>query len=417
MTSYRSDSTLEKIESEIFQEWKPTTFIQDYQTLLRQGKSKDQIYQIFHHSPEHKQILPQKIQAYFQYLLHRDPLPEEIQHIEYQLFQLNLPFSSILYQILISYEYYQQATLPSTPFSIFRTSIERQMGFYRMVEKGKVCASEKSLIWVGLIRDNAKVIPLLQSRFYEIAKDWKEIRFLIVENNSVDGTRQLLLDWAKKDPRIEILGGPTINHPISTIQFPPTPSHKPVDETRIRKMAILRNLYVDAVRQRYPHFTYLCVTDLDIQGRLYVDGIYHSIGIMEEDGSMDAMGANGCLFYSNRPEESYQPNYTSFRMTYYDPFALVEKGKSIVYGDLGGKMIHDKLGVEYGKKLQVGQPPVPVTSAFAGCCIYRISSIMMRPKMKYDYSPGKFSCEHAHFNRHLSKMAINPSMIYFCLKH
>jgi hypothetical protein len=276
---------------------------------------------------------------------------------------------------------------------------------------------EKTMVWTGLIRDQIQIIPFLQQRFYEIADQWKEIRFILVENNSKDGTRQALLKWAQQDSRIEVLGGTTVNAFTSSVSFPATPSHKPVDEVRISKMAYLRNIYLQYIRMKYAHYDYCMVTDLDIQGRLYIDGIQHTIGLFEQYPHYDAFAANGCLFYSNQPEESYQPMYTSFRMTYYDPFALVEKGKPIVYPDILTKWSHDRLGVEYGKKLQIGQGPIPVTSAFAGCCIYKMKSICMNPKMKYDYSPGKFSCEHAHFNKHLVNMAINPSMMYFALKH
>jgi len=374
---------------------------------------------LFRQSEFKKEYFEPKIKYLYESYLRREPTNEEIEKNYLLCFffeKNNQTLKNILYQILTSYEYYQLSLKSNTPFEVFRISEEKKQWFLNVSKIGLEKMKGKKIIITGLIRDNQKIIPYLQSFFYELVPYFLDIRFLIVENDSKDLTRQYLLQWATKDPRIEILGGKNINDPIAKLKLAPTPTYKPVESPRIKKMSILRNLYLKRIRQAYPHFDYTMVIDLDIHGKIYLDGLFHSFGLLEENLQIDGLSANGCLFYSNFPQKSYQPSYTSFEMTYYDPFALVEKGKSVVYQSFQEKRNHDALGVEYAKKLQIGQLPIPITSGFAGCCIYRQTSILSE-FMLYDFTPFKYSCEHAHFNKHLKDLRLNPSMIYFCLKH
>ena len=72
--------------------------------------------------------------------------------------------------------------------------------------QGKRIAAEKGIIFTGLLRDAGKAIPAIRKKVEQVGSKFKNYRVLLVENNSKDGTREKLLQWAKENPRVTILG-------------------------------------------------------------------------------------------------------------------------------------------------------------------------------------------------------------------
>lgn len=121
---------------------------------------------------------------------------------------------------------------------------------------------------------------------------------LLVENDSTDNTRQLLLDWAAEaGSRVFILGC-GVNAPVCTLNAPATVGH-PVSSARIRKMATLRNLILDflAAEKTKIEYDYLFVWDCDIIGRLYADGVAHTMGVFHSRADVDGMCALGLSWW------------------------------------------------------------------------------------------------------------------------
>jgi hypothetical protein len=113
------------------------------------------------------------------------------------------------------------------------------------------------------------------------------------ENDSTDNTRQELLAWADKNKNVTILGCGT-NAPSCKMSWPKTIGH-PHDFTRIKKMATLRNLYIDYVKENLSDYDWLLVWDMDIIASFYKDGLLNTMNYFskDEDHNIDGICAYG----------------------------------------------------------------------------------------------------------------------------
>lgn len=257
------------------------------------------------------------------------------------------------------------------------------------IKKGFDFMKTKTIVFCGLARDIQKVFNRVKQKYEFFGSFFKDYKIIIVENDSKDKTRELLLEWVKTNPRVTILGcGVNKNEcKMNTKTF----SSFNVGSERIGKMAMLRNIYMEFIKNL--NFEYTTIIDFDIRGSLYIDGIAHSFYCFSENPHIDAIGANAI---------------NNFLNTYYDPFALVELNKPLDFSDYKEKVSHD---IEISKKYdyKMGDKLVPVRSCFAGCVIYKTNQIRNR---RYKSAPkGKLGCEHVYFNDGL-KMFMNPSMLF-----
>ena len=254
------------------------------------------------------------------------------------------------------------------------------------------------VVLCGLIRDKEDRVVDAVTKMVLLGNYFIDYRILIVENDSKDNTRQLLLQYSKNNNKIIILGcgynedSCSINSALSTSKLP--------DMKRITKMATLRNLYLDYIRKHYMDYDYMMVIDMDIEGSLYIDGVANSFGHMSLNKDIEAVGANGLI--------SYQ-----YGLRYYDTLAYTDLGGPLEWNSLNYKKYLDSAAITL-KPYSHGEPMKRVLSCFGGAAIYKIDKITR--DTNYDYSKNKYSCEHGYFNRHF-QMYLNPSMIYFLLNH
>lgn len=264
-----------------------------------------------------------------------------------------------------------------------------------------------TVVFTGLMRDQAKLISGLKNYLSIITPYFKDYRILIVENDSKDKTRELLLDWAKEDPKVIILGC-GINVDKCKLSLPSSTNHK-ITFSRIGKMAMLRNIYNEYIKNNLSDFDYNIILDMDIFGSAYIDGISDSFYYFEKYPQIDCISCNPKYNHVRR----WQINAFYPRYIYYDPFALKLKDPEKVFGktvppDEWGDTVNNEFKLSH--KLD---GLLPVISAFAGLSICRISSII-----KYDakYNPGtedNIICEHVPFFESMKNNYINPKMIYY----
>jgi len=277
------------------------------------------------------------------------------------------------------------------PLSDFTSSKDYQQSVYNGFKHMK----ESTLVICGLLRDCGPRMYEIEKRAERVGNLFKDYRILIVENDSVDNTREYLLEWRKRNPKVTILGC-GYNVKECKLQLPPTVNHY-TDLKRILKMIYLRNLYIDELSKNYSNYDYAFVWDLDILGSVYLDGIANSMNYFEKNPSYDCIVAYGL---------KKLPNYTY----YYDSYAHLDIGDSF---DISTKRLHDFNKMFIDVRYDRGDPLVKVQSAFSGCCIYRIKSIL-DSKARYGTDEGVV-CEHVYFNRFLKNVYLNPSMIYIVL--
>lgn len=269
-----------------------------------------------------------------------------------------------------------------------------------MVSLGEKMVRKRRIVIATMVRDVYAKLPQIRKKAESVGGMFGDYRILVVENDSKDGTRKGLLDWARTNPRVVVLGcginAPECSLPKATTK---TEGHH-VDRPRIEKMVKLRNIYLDEIKKSYRDWDYVAMWDLDAVGTVYLDGIAHTIGVMESEPDVSVVCAYGIYRWGI---------FTLF----YDTYALLHPGEQF-HIDL--KTIHDIRKGVWEAKYQRGDPPVEVDSCFSGFAIYRTSSLLPTDVI-YDMSPpDNLECEHVRLNTKIRGIKLlNPSMTNFVL--
>lgn len=256
---------------------------------------------------------------------------------------------------------------------------------------------EKSIIVCGIVRDAANGlkgnIPVID----EVCSWFGDYKIVFYENDSRDGTDELLQQWSKRDPeRIHILSECSgASSPVPTkgeSGFNPFFSAR-----RIAKMVELRNRYMDYIDTQGWGADYLMVVDMDVR-QICVEGIRSSF---LADKDWDVVTAFG---YSTSPQ---------LKRRYHDTYALTEYGMENV--PQTEKMVKD-LAAKYELLLR-GKDWVRVFSAFGGMAIYCFEKVK---GLRYRLIPNKDTrvevhCEHYSLYSQMAesgetKVYINPLM-------
>lgn len=287
-----------------------------------------------------------------------------------------------------------------TPEEVFGTDA----AYTAQALRGFDIMKERGLLILAMVRDVETQIPHMRRKTTLIGQFFQDYRVLILENDSTDRTRQLLLEWARDDPHVTVLGCGE-NADKCSLKLPKTASGL-APRRRIEKMVMLRNEYLDYVKT-HPElhgFEYTAMWDLDILGSAYIDGIAHSIAFMEETPNVNAVCANGVYHESHL----YNPHY--------DLYAAVMKGEKY-RGDL--HTLHIIKTLINLRHLRKGQAPFEVESCFGGFTLYKTSSLLP-DHVRYDMSPEDWNVECEHVRLH-SKMGggiyLNPSMTHLVLEN
>ena len=285
-------------------------------------------------------------------------------------------------------------------------AIQADLSIYlNQVKNGARFVKKKSIVMAGLIRNGEKNVPFIKIFYNQMKKICREIKFLIVENNSSDRTRDILLEWSESDDSVIILCNASLetNLPKCNIKGHDTfySKNKTPHVKRIEKLSYLRNVYLEYIDKYLRDFDYLCVMDLDLNGQFFIDGIQNSFYHLSIDSSISAISCNGMV----RVAKDHH--------NYYDSFAYVELGDTYEWNTEFDKSSHDQDVLVYvTKKYTKNMNLDKVMSAFGGFCIYQLNHITSS-EARYSHSKNnKLSCEHTHFHRNLQNVYVNPRMIF-----
>ncbi len=239
------------------------------------------------------------------------------------------------------------------------------------------------------LKRNIRVIEKLRTLF-------RASTVIVFENDSVDGTKAVLSDWARTSPNVHI---DSRDLHVRTIPTGTAGSsvNKYFSFSRISKLSEFRNQYLQKLTQIGDEPDYVIVVDLDIS-KIFIEGILHSFSLADR---WDVICANGY---------SYSP---SLKRRYHDAYALTELGQEEqpqTEASIAG------VRKEWGA-LRPGMPLIPVYSAFGGLSIYRYQALA---NTKY-YAPEnsdprvQVRCEHYALCRQIrnngfSRIYVNPGM-------
>ncbi len=297
-------------------------------------------------------------------------------------------FQAIVYRPIdiIHYNYFKKMPMEQ--------SLKKLQMYGKQIIQGYKFLKNKKIVVCGLLYNAESQVSYLESWFEELKLICKDCVMVVVENNSVDETRQKCIQWRKRDPLHVHLVCVDTDFCHSDINDIVVDSTSP-DSNRIRKMAFLRNCYVKYVQENFLEFDYVFVKDLDLQGHLFWDGIFHSFYCFKQSPKINVMTCNGVMRET---------------LHYYDTFAYAKDKFDISWNFGHDKRNHDhdvlnNVSHYYQKNMELDK----VASAFGGFAIYRMKQF--KDKF-YSYDRNRLSCEHCLYHLLYENVYLNPKMIF-----
>lgn len=250
--------------------------------------------------------------------------------------------------------------------------------YAELVREGRKIAAGKSVAFVAIVRNAQPWLELNLQRLEETASMFRSWRAYAFENDSTDGTKTVLQDWADGYQRKAVL-----NH----FDRPHLCGEK--SQRRTVALAEYRTACQEWVRRECPGVDYVVVFDSDSWGGWSVDGVAAGVCELERNpGFAGLASVSWCeLSTGNGGKIAAQYDAWACRLNH--------------FSDRGAQWVHHWLP-------PTGSPCVPVCSAFGQLAIYRRDAYLAG---EYDGS----DCEHVPLHRSIKQatgktMALCPSM-------
>jgi hypothetical protein len=245
--------------------------------------------------------------------------------------------------------------------------------------EGALVAAKSKVAIVGLARDLAGILPLSIRRIQETVRHFAGWKAFVVENDSTDGTKDLLQRWAMDDPL----------HVIVEMSDNGRPHLRGFEPARTVAMADYRNRCREMVRKHYPEADYVLVVDLDAWGGWSIHGVINGIGWHQRLPKAGCLASASLFKHSGTLIDGKAP------WAHYDNWAYRSPGWA------------PRIGPWFTFWLPPpGAPPVECNSAFGGLGIYKT-----QPYLEAEYS-GE-DCEHVPFHRRMKEKGwsihLNPA--------
>ncbi len=249
--------------------------------------------------------------------------------------------------------------------------------YYEAVGNGFARMKERRVVFAGLARNIADILPMTIARIEATAQCFADYAVCVYENDSSDITPDLLRSWSDGNHRVTIrsesLGDP-VNFPIRCSQ-------------RADRMAAYRRRCQEVILANWSDFDDVILIDLDVQGGWSLEGLATTFA----SENWDFVGSNGIIFrrIGLLPNECVQYDAWAFR--------LDDAMTPISSRDVNQM------------RFQRGAPFVPVRSCFGGLGVYRMDAFRLG-----NYVGG--DTEHVGFHRSLiqqgcDRLFLNPSQI------
>ena len=272
------------------------------------------------------------------------------------------------------------------------------------LSEGREYFKQCKVVVVGLLRDKADRLTdgRVQRLTQHITDQFGDYRVLIVENDSADETRQLLLDWAQRDSKVKVLGC-GVNQPECTMKLAKTLAHSTY-APRIQKMVDLRNVYMDALQQDadVQDADFVCVVDLDLHAGLYAEGIWDTGYQFKHHPDWSAICANGLEVFETPIDH---------RLRYLDTYAL----RTEQVWNYRKRSLDDLSVMHWPLRCDVS--PRKLVSGFSGLTFYRYKQVK---ELRYFMMVDNYSsplCEHVSLSLQLDGVYINPALQFIIMNN
>jgi len=233
------------------------------------------------------------------------------------------------------------------------------------------------VVIAGIARDNADDLAIMMRHIESLGELFADYRVVIFENDSIDGTKEILSKWKKRNSKVSILMKDFGNIKRPSIQF----------------LADARNYYLDEFmgNESYRNFDLMVAVDMDMSYGFDLRGIEHSFSQYDK---WDMVCSNGI---SNSKGETY--DMFAFRSAEF-PGALYNTPNYYKNVTLKGQQ----------QVFKPGDDLFPIFSGFGGMAIYK------REFLKdCHYESVHDDCEHVALHecmlkRH-ARIFLNPAQV------
>lgn len=256
--------------------------------------------------------------------------------------------------------------------------------YHDYINMGKNIAKTSKIAVVSLARNCDKYLQNSIDTINSIV--CKKFSMFIFENDSIDNTKQILVDLKKSNTNI-----------VVQLSNNNRPYLQDRSKERTSALAEYRNACLDFVKKRCKKYDYIIVLDLDANLGFSVDGIYNSIGWFDVLKNVGGIASYSLALKIFR-DEGILAHYDSFasRLNDWKPTSEDCDQNNIWFRNL-----HPIIGSQ----------PFHLRSCFGGLAIYRTKAFLSG---RYSAELGS---EHVKFHQDLYnngyKMYLNPSSRFF----
>lgn len=221
---------------------------------------------------------------------------------------------------------------------------EFQMEYHEKVSLGRQRMAQTKVVICGLARNVEKILPKSIARIERLGSLFSDYRVVIYENDSTDGTKQMLQRWAEVNPKVDV----TIEH----LGDPVNPCARCLK--RAERMARYRNECLNIIRERYSDYSHVIVIDTDLEYGWSDDGVANTFGHDE----WDFVGSNGLILRRCGIALNAFLQYDAWAFRTDENFTQLSTAE-----------------VNY-MSWQRGAPLVPVMCSFGGLGVYRMPAYL-----------------------------------------
>jgi hypothetical protein len=233
---------------------------------------------------------------------------------------------------------------------------------------GRQAAAQSKVVFIGMARSIESVLPFSIQRIQAMGKLFRSWHAVVVENDSIDATKDILHAWQTADPaRVR----------VSCTDYGNRPHLHGWEPERVERYAQYRNEGRKMAQEIAPDADYVIVLDLDAWGGYSNDGVLNSIFWLDRILTAGAM-ASVSLF-------EIKDQLGTLHMCHYDQWAFRWESYTHRIREWFTRWIPP-----------IGSQPMLVKSAFGGLCVYKAA-----PFFASHYFSDKGDIEHVGLHKSL----------------
>lgn len=242
-----------------------------------------------------------------------------------------------------------------SPEEVLPVDEEFAEDFARAVERGRDIAKRKRVVFVGMARSIAGILPTTIRRLEQIGQQFANWEAVVVENDSNDDTKRVLQHWAEQRPGQVLADCRDLGY-----------EHlHGFEALRVQRYAELRNRYRTLAAEFAPEADYVIAVDLDAWGGYSTLGVLHSVAMFDELPQAACMASTSLYRAKTEAGRLVWGHYDLWALRMYGPRIRFDPWQPLWLPPPGAR-------------------PIRVYSAFGALAMYRAKPFYNTPYQSYD---------------------------------